>query len=268
MRHFIRLASALLVVCLTPHSGVCQTTALESRLVTARALYYTPTTAGLESFSCKVSVDWKGVLGAASGKEIADDNALLVYLNAVQLTLSDKLRSSGSLDWFETATPTGPAKDAAAKMKEGLGQMVSGFFTSWNPFLNGTMVPAPDKTTTLTPQNKGMHLHAEQGQSILDEDYDQNMLLTSIHAVSGAIDAKIVPVFTDTPDGRIISSVQGEYRQPATAPPVYLTMDIEYGEVNGYRLPSQIHYAVKNVLQMDINLSNCIAKQIEKPAKT
>jgi len=266
MRHFVRLAAALLVVCLPPHSGLCQTTKPESRLLTARALYYTPTTAGLESFSCKVAVDWKGLLGDASGKEIKDDNPLLVYLNSAQLALNDTLRGNGSLEWADTATPAESVKDPAAKMKEGLGQMLSGFFDTWNVYMNGTMVPAPDRTTTLTPENKGMHLHAEQGQSVLDEDYDENMLLTHVHVVSGTIDVDAVPVFVDTPDGRIISSVQSAYRQPSTAPPVYLTMGVEYGQVNGYHLPSKIRYQMKNVLsEMDLNLSQCTA--ISKPAK-
>jgi hypothetical protein len=267
MRDFLRVVIVLLVACLTQRSGLGQTTKLESRLVTARALYYTPTTAGLESFNCRVAIDWKGVLRDASGKEIKDDNPLLVYLNSVQLSLNDKLRGNGSLEWSDTSAPQEPVKSAAAQMKEGLSQMVSGFFDSWNGFLSGTMVPLPDKTTILTPQGRGMHLHAGQGQTILDEDYDENMLLTNIHAVSGAIDAKIAPAFTETSDGRIISSIQGEYRQPATAPPVYLTMGVEYGQVNGYRLPNKIHYQLKNVLQMDINLSGCTTNSIDTHAK-
>jgi len=263
----MRRICMLLVLCLIPHWGLSQPAKLESRLVTARALYYTPTTAGLGSFGCKVAVDWKNVLNTASSKEIKDDNPFLVYLNSVHLALNDTLRGNGALEWSETTAPSEPVKDATAKMKEGLGQMVSGFFDSWNGFLNGTMVPAPDRTTTLTPQNAGIHLHAEQGQTVLDEDYDENMLLTNIHVVSGTIDAKVAPVFSDTPDGRIISSIQGEYRQPATAPPVYLTMGIEYGQVSGYRLPTKIRYQVKNVLQMDINLSDCTVKPIEKAAK-
>ena len=42
--------------------------------MSARALYYTPTTQGLKSFRCTVDFDWKDFLTRYSGADVKDDN--------------------------------------------------------------------------------------------------------------------------------------------------------------------------------------------------
>lgn len=264
MRHPTRIFAALPTLALLSQAALPQSPKLEDRLVAARALYYTPTTAGLESFGCKVSIDWKGFLANASGKEIKDDNPALKYLNSVQLTTQDRLRGGGSLEWSSAEAPSGTLQEALMKMKGGVEGMFSGFYQLWNPYLNGSMVPRPDKNTRLTQQDAGIHLHAATGTTSLDEDYDRNMLLTSVDATTESNEVKTTPVYSDTPDGRVIAEIRSEYRQPATAPPTYFNLTVTYQSVGGYRIPAIIRYAIKNVMQTDFNLTDCTINPSEQ----
>lgn len=245
------------VLCLIVRPAFSQKQSPTERLIAARALYYTPTTAGLKSFGCRVSFDWKTFLTNVTGKEIQDDNAFLQYLVAGQMSVKDELRGSGELQWSTTAVPAKGLEDSATKMQKGLGEMFDGFFQSWNGYLNGTMVPVPDKTVTLTPVAEGLHLHGAYDKMVIDEDYDKNMLLTQAHVVTPEMDVIATPTFTDTPDGRLVAEIHNEVRQPVSAPPAYADISVVYQQVGAYRLPGTIHYGVKNVAQMDFKLSDC-----------
>ena len=254
--NFVHVAGFILL-CLIAGPAFCQKQTPAERLTAARALYYTPTTAGLKTFGCQVSFDWKAFLSNAAGKEIPDDNPFLQSMVATQMSVKDNLRGSGELDWSGTAVPAKGLEDAVARMKHGLGDMFDGFFKSWNPYLNGSMVPIPDKTVTLTAVADGVHLHAAYGTILIDEDFDKNMLLTNSHVVTPDMDVLARPIFMDTPDGRLLSEIHSEARQPVTAPPAYTNISVEYQQVGSYRLPEIIHYDVKNVVQLDFRLTDC-----------
>ncbi|HEY4381341.1 MAG TPA: hypothetical protein VGN01_13405 [Acidobacteriaceae bacterium] len=247
----------VVLLCLIAGPALCQTRTPAERLISARALYYTPTTAGLKSFGCQVSFDWKTFLSNVAGKDIQDDNAFLQYLVAGQMSVKDDLRGSGDLKWSSPAAPAKNLEAAAAKMQNGLDEMFSGFFKSWNAYLNGSMVPIPDKTVTLTTVADGMHLHAAYGTTTIDEDFDKNMLLKEAHVVTPEMDVLAMPVFTDTPDGRLLAEIHNEVRQPVSAPPAYANISVVYQQVGAYRLPETIRYDLKNVAQMDFKLSDC-----------
>ncbi len=137
------------------HAGVLRAQATSPQLEahTARALYYTPTTQGLKSFRCTVDFDWKDFLTRYSGADVKDDSPYLQYLRTVHLAISDDLNGDGKLEWTTaSATPEGK-EDAVAKIKDGMQQMMLGFFSSWNAYMNGNMVPVrtPPPPSPTTP---------------------------------------------------------------------------------------------------------------------
>jgi hypothetical protein len=227
-----------------------------AQLIDARATYYTPTTAGLRSLHCDIGFDWKAFLTEAGGKPVADDNPAVTYLKTVHLAVDDSLQGQGTLAWHETA----PANDMRANVDQlhtAFAQILSGFFQSWNQFMNGSMVPAPDATTTVTRAGEGLHLAGTTSSTKVDEDFDKNMLLTNAHVVLPTADVILHPTYTDTPDGRIISAIDSEYRQPPTAPPVHLIMGIEYQQVSGFRIPATLHINLVNSGKFSFTFDNC-----------
>src|SRR6185437_16039610 len=149
----------------TPRVLCAQTTSPNTKLISARALYYTPTVQGLKSFRCTVDFDWKDFLTRYSGTDVKDDNSLLQYLHSIHLAVADDLNGDGKLEWATSAATPKGKEDSVAKMKDGMQQMMIGFFTSWNAYMNGNMVPVPDSTTTVTDNADGFRLHAASGRA-------------------------------------------------------------------------------------------------------
>lgn len=241
--------------------------AANTRFMTARALYYTPTAQGLKSFKCSVDFDWKDFLSRyANGAEIKDDNPFLQYLHTVHLSINDDLNGEGKLEWTASGAPPAGKEDSAAKMKEGMEQMMVGFFSSWNAYMNGNMVPIPDSTTTIVETPDGFRLHAASPGTEVTELFDKNLLLTEAHVVQPANDVYAYPTYTDTPDGRVVSAVRTVFRQPPTAPPAELNIRITYTPVQGFRVPATLGYELKNVGSFDFKFSDCSVQSTKKAA--
>lgn len=235
-----------------------------AKLNSARALYYTPTTQGLQSFRCSVDFDWKDMLTRYSGTAVPDDNPLLVYFRSVHLAVSDELKGGGQLEWTTSGTPPAAQQDSAARVKEGMQQMMNGFFSSWNAYMNGNMVPSPDSTTTVTETPDGLHMHASAPDADVTELFDKNLLLTQAHVVQPTSDVYAYPTYIDTPDGRVVTAIRTVYRQPPTAPPAELTLSIGYAPVQKFRLPESLHYELKNIGAFAFKFSGCSVQTAAK----
>jgi len=244
-----------------PHAAASPGT---TKLIAARALYYTPTTQGLQSFHCAVAFDWKDMLTRYSGATVPDDNPFLQYLRTVQLGVTDDLKGAGQLEWTASATPPPGQEDSAAKMKDGMQQMMTGFFSSWNAYMNGSMVPAPDATTTVTETPDGLRMHATAPDADVTELFDKNMLLTEAHVVQTTSDVFAYPTYIDTPDGRVVTAIRTVYRQPPTAPPAELTLNIAYAPVQNFRLPESLSYELKNIGAFAFKFSACSVQTAAK----
>jgi hypothetical protein len=244
-----------------PHATPSPGTA---KLSAARALYYTPTTRGLQSFRCNVDFDWKDMLTRYAGTTVPDDNPFLQYLRSVQLAVSDDLKGAGQLEWTTAGSPPAGQEDSAAKMKEGMQQMMTGFFSSWNAYMNGNMVPAPDATTTITETPDGMRMHATAADTDVTELFDKNMLLTQAHVVQPTSDVYAYPTYIDTTDGRIVSAIRTVFRQPPTAPSAELTLNISYAPVQSFRLPESLNYELKNIGAFAFRFSACSVQTANK----
>lgn len=233
--------------------------------MSARALYYTPTAQGLRSFKCTVNFDWKDFLTRyANGAEIKDDNPYLQYLRTVRLSVTDDLNGDGQLDWTTSAAAPAGKEDSAAQMKHGMEQMMVGFFSSWNAYMNGNMVPIPDSTTTITETADGFRLNAAAAGTQVTELFDKNMLLTEAHVVQATNDVYAYPTYTDTPDGRLVSSVRTVFRQPPTAPPAELSIHVNYTPIQGFRIPSSLGYELKNVGSFEFTFTDCTVQTTKK----
>lgn len=265
----LTIVSALAIPMLAAWTAEAQTDAATQRYLLARATYYTPTTSGLRTFDCKVSTDWRAFLSRAAGKEIADDNPAVKYLNSVNITVHDTLRSKAEVHWDESTPAPENLQGATAQMRDGVRQMLEGYFQSWNGFLNGTMVPAPDPSTKISISTDGTHLAAAATNTSLDEDFDKNMLLTRAHILmKDSSDTIVFPSFLESPRGRIIAELRSEVRQPPTAPPVYITMSAKYQTVGGYDIPSTLHFDVQNAAQLDFALTGCVVNAATPAAET
>jgi len=256
---------ALLLGALLPVVAVAAATAQQgqqlnapARLLAARKLYYTPTNSGLRSFHCGVYVDWKAMLTRFSGGAVADDNPFLVYLNSVQMSVDDTLDGDGKLTWVDTTSPPVSLQKSRDQMHDGMLQMVSGFYQSWNQFVNGGMVPAPDTSTTeTTTDDGGVHMHGKDATTVFDEDFDRNMLLTSAHVVMPDLDNTAYPTYEASTDGLRVINVHNVLHQPPTGPQQDVSMAVTYMPVGAYQLPATLAVTLVGTGEFNFSFNNC-----------
>lgn len=245
-----------------------QETEARQRLFAAHALYYTPTTNGLKSFHCDAAIDWKAMLTRLTGKDIADDNPGLQFLRTVHLSVDDELKGDGSLGWTDTVPPPAGREAAMDQTRHGLQTALAGFFQTWNAYLNGSMVPLPDKTVQVTETGPGYHLSGLGKDMKLDEDFDKNMVLNQVLVVTPAVRVLAVPIYASTPDGLVVSTVTSRINQPPTAPETEATFRIDYAKVDAFQIPSHIVLDIRNTGLIEFGLSNCkvlLADWAKKP---
>ena len=247
----------LALVWLSCMSLLAQDKEVRSRLAAAHAQYYTPTVKGLKSFHCDASIDWKAMLSRFSGTDIADDNPALKFLQTVHLAVNDDLHGKGELEWTNTAEPPADRKPGMQQMQEGLQATVSGFFQTWNAYMNGAMVPFPDSSVTVTKSGDGVHLSGTSTGTTVDEDYDKNMLLTKALVANPTLTVLEKPTYTSTEDGLLLSSLISQIHQPPTAPETEATFRIEYAKVGSYQIPSYVVVDIKNTGTIEFGLSAC-----------
>ncbi len=234
----------------------------------AHGQYYTPTTDGLKSFQCEATIDWKALLTRFSGSEIANDNPVLNYLQAVHLSVIDELKGKGSTEWTDKGTPPAGKEQSVNQMRQGFQTMMSGFFQSWNAYMNGSRVPIPDNSVEITAVGDGIHLHGTAINMSFDEDSDKNMLLTQAAVETSELKIVALPAYLKPDDGLIISAVASQLNQPPSAPPVEITFGVDYAKVQSFQIPSHVVYDIKNVGMIDVGFSACqvsVGNSAQKP---
>jgi hypothetical protein len=241
---------------------------LRDRLAAAHSQYYTPTASGLKSFHCNAAIDWKALLSRFGGTDVPDDNPALKFLRTVHLAVNDDLHGTGSLEWTNTVDPPDNNKAALDQIRDGLKTSVTGFFQSWNAYVNGSMVPLSDTTVSLTKSGDGIHLNGSAKDMTIDEDFDKNMLLTQALVFSPSLKVTAIPTFTPSPDGLLISTVLNKVHQPPTAPETEATFRIDYARVDAFQIPSRVVFDIKNTGVIEIAFNSCkvaVADAAKKP---
>ena len=244
------------VACVCGASALAQDKAAINRLSLAHGQYYTPTASGLKSFRCDATIDWKALLERL-GAKVPEDDPWLKYLQSVHLSVVDQLKGTGSMEWSDTAVPPAGKDQNVQQTRGGLQTMFEGFFQSWNAYMNGGMVPLPDKTVEVTTEGMRTHLHGESTNLKLDEDYDENMLLIKAVVESPEMKVVAVPTYVRTDDGLIVSTVVSQVNQPPSAAPVQVTLRVAYTKVDSFQIPSHVVYDVKNVAVIEVGFSGC-----------
>lgn len=78
------------------------------------------------------------------------------------------------------------------------------------------------------------------------------------------LDATAYPTYTDTADGRVVSTIHTVYREPPTAPPTDVTFTVTYATVSTFRLPETVKLELKNVGAFLFNFSGCSVETSDK----
>ncbi len=224
-------------------------------LAKARGLYYTPVDSGLKSFHCDVGFDWKEFIQKASNQAVPDDDSRLKYLKTIQMSIDDDLHGGGELHWSAPAPAPEDAEASVGKIREGMQQVWSGFFQSWNSFATGDLVTLDARATTERTSD-GYHVAVRTGPGLAEELYDSNLLLKTVRVTTPTLESIITPTFSPSAHGLLLTAVSSSYKQPPTAQPVEVTMKVGYATVGTFQLPSELSVSV-GPANFDYHLVNC-----------
>jgi len=155
-------------------------------------------------------------------------------------------------------------QSSSEQIRNGMVQMIRGFYQSWNQFVNGGMVPVPDSSTTVTAKaDGGVHMHGTNKTTVFDEDFDKNMLLISAHVTitdpdpSKSLDNTVYPTYEASTDGLRVNRVHNVLHQPPTAPAQDVSMAVTYMPVVAYQLPATLAVTLAGTGEFDFTFSNC-----------
>jgi len=230
-----------------------------------RMLYYTPTTAGLRSFSCDARLDWHGILERASaGKTIPADAPAVVYLNKVKISFTATMDGKSNIDWTQ---PTGEFPGEVSsynQMKGGVQQMLQGFFQFWAPNINGTLLPGPKDDFRLVAENGGYRIYVSDAENSVEEVVDHDRVFKELHVKTPSMAGDFALTFSPSPEGLKITGADGNVSQNGGAP-AHIRFGLDYQPVGGFQVPRNVSMEVVNVGRFDYIFENCKTSGDVKP---
>ena len=254
---------AIAVIAASAHPQALSKTDKEQLLVSARTQYYNLGFLGVKSFTCNVDVDWDGIFKQFNGTPLPADSPMMIYLAKSRLGVKETVATGAEITWANTGTPPDTLADAASQLRGGIKQALDGFFEAWTPNINGHLFSAD--ITGITATNGGYLVEEKSSGNNIDKlTFDKQMLLTHISSLSPDVAAEVDMKYSPSAQGLLVSSIEGDYRQPVTAAPTHVTMTTDYQAVNGFQLPGSIALTVKNVATFNLKLSGCIIQKQEK----
>jgi len=221
-------------------------------------LYYAPH--NLQSFSCHVTPDWEGLAKQFGGTNTLADQSDLQFLKSIRLTAQDNLTQGGSVDWN---IPDGivPPPELAGRLpplRQGLDRAFEVFFSFWNAVVTGDIFSQPADAGGITRDTTGWHTHEADASQSIDETFDRDLFLLSMKTVDSHGTRLVKPHFADTPDGRLVTSVELETTPAGSTATHAGRIGIGYSIVDGFHLPTTVSVLATGV-SVEFTLTNCTA---------
>ncbi len=227
-------------------------------LLAARQQYYNLRAAGVQSYTCDVAFDWNGFFTAVTGKPLPATDPTMVYLNGLKVQLKSDLSGQADVKFTESGAAPEDKGPGLAKLQESIQQMMEGFVQAWAPTLNGTIIPETPMVMRKTPEGYTLRDETADGS---EETLDNTLRLTSLKVKTEAVASLLNTTFTSSPQGLLMTEMQGDYSQPASAPPTPIDMKAGFAPMGGYQLPSSLMVTVPNVASFKFAFSSCTVKK-------
>lgn len=221
-----------------------------------RMLYYTPTTAGLQSVSCSVAVDWHEILrDAAAGNGVAETDPRLLYLNKVRISITASLDGTSDIEWLGPSGDYPGGAAAMAKLEGGTKKVMASYIQTWAGFLNGTLLPKPTDDFHLAPISDGYQMTVAQNNISIDARLAPDYTIKEYHVKTSAFDVDMFPSFRKTTQGLLFTGYEADYKGAPLSG--HLTVKSDDQQVGGYYVPLTFQMVFLNLGQFDFTFKNC-----------
>jgi len=209
----------------------------------ARQSYYNLTNTGLDGFRCQVQPDFDTTFKALKAAPIVQDQVLPI-LRKTRFELLVGPNGASTVSHQSELPP--PNEDVAGRVRNattGTEQILTGFMETWSQFMiNSTPLPDADGDYQLEDLGNKYRITSKQPSAdaiiLMDRDYEIAELKVTTPELAGTI----WPKFSRIKDQFILVSYV--YRAESENPQE-LSVKIEYGDVEGFKLPSKVTATMK-----------------------
>lgn len=228
-------------------------------LAHVRSLYSSTDRDGLHGFSCAVQPDWRTVISSANkGTVDALGERKIAALNGTQVSLVAHMDGTSNIDVNGPAPPADLA-DVMKTFSDGTKQSLGGFIQFWAPFANESVIPANSQGVDVTRSADGGHvLHLADSGTSVTETFDANDVLREYDVKEPDVTALFTPTFTPTPKGLQVTGFLAHY-QAQRNPEQVMQVWIQYSDVGGFSVPSNVGMTLVGSATFDFVLSGCRA---------
>lgn len=190
---------------------------------------------GLLEFKANMQPNW-----TLTAKSFAPNPAAMRMLNALLFSVS--LGPDGSVKVEHSSSLPIPSdqEESIKQVYVGMDEIVSGFFATWNSFMLTSPFPAVDSEYQLQDLGTAYLLTYKESGTDVAITMNKNFSITELKVVTPEFNASIRPEFTKTEKGFVLIGYSADYVPTKGPGKVGLKMDIDYQDVNGFRLPQKL----------------------------
>ncbi len=281
-----RLVVALAAICLAASGARAQAPAASSPLAAAPAsgqsaqpaaakpnpenawlaktgkLYYSSARAGLSGFDCAVHPDWHTLFVSASkGEPVAEDDARILLLKTVKITLHARMMGGSTIDWVDTSDSGKPLDQSSTEVLDGMHQSVQqtleGFVQFWSPFIDGSVVPQSADGLDITHTPTVHTIHAKQGETELTEVFNPDLVLEQFNVVLSGTSIKFSPAYQSTGQGLLVNGFRAHIVPAGSGQAQDMTVAIEYQKIDDIPIPGHLSMEVMGTGKFDFTMDGC-----------
>jgi hypothetical protein len=234
-RHFLAISIITLLAALTAATQISPAQDLSGIPKKVNAALYNLPSHKVDSFSSKISPDWRVIAPAVT----ADPEAMKL-LNGIHFKVLHDIQGQTKLEHFEDVPmSTQQQKDALDGIVSGMKQVVDGFYTTWDAMMVFRPV-VTDGSAAVTADGSGYLIKWKQGTSDIAVKVGNDMAITELMVTAPEYVSIIQPKFIGSSRGMILSAYKGTYTSKNAAENTNLDVVIDYHEVDGIKLVKRL----------------------------
>ena len=227
-------------------------------------LYYSTRTAGPAGFDCQVHPDWHTLFTSDSkGEAIAEDDARILVLKPVKVTVHARMNGQSTLEWVRTPDPENPLDSDSSilldRMHEATEQAMQGFLQFWIPFVDGSVVPASSEGLKVTRSGSDFTIQAEQNGAQVTEIFSNEMILQHFNVITNGVSIQFAPSYQSTEKGLLVNHFDAHIQsvdQPSSAAQV-MHVGVLYATLDGLFIPSNLNMEVVGTGTFNMAMDGC-----------
>jgi hypothetical protein len=244
-RPLMAILTAYLFLCTVIHPSPQQSKEIPSKqlvLTQATQSYYNLRTLGLGTFQCTLSPNWDAVLKEEKAQDPAGADTAIKVLN--QLHFIGTLGEDGKMTVTHNDL-SGQNQQMVAALQQiysGMEQLTTGFFETWSLFmLNHPFPEAGSEYNLESIPGEKYRVSYKEGDASVATTMDHDYAITELKVTTADFTSTIVPQFTKSPKGFILSSYTSDYQTKNPAEATKLKVLVDYKEVEGLTLVQNLN---------------------------